>query len=136
VPDYSYSKTFAVGTDKTSEEELEMLCHWGTVKETAIHFPDGCHGVIHVHIDDGLHQVYPTNPEADYALDGFTRIIRDRYKLMPGTKKLILKGYNLGIYPHTIKVMFTVEVDYIPNPAEQAMIGIYNLLKKIFGWRG
>ena len=136
MPNYSYSKTFATGTDKESKEQLEMPCHWGTLKETAISFPDGCHGVCHVSIHDGLHQIYPTNPEEDYALDGFTLVIKDKYKILPDTRKLILKGYNKGIYTHTIKVILTIEVDYVPNPAEEAILGIYKLLKRIFGWRG
>jgi len=136
VPNYSYSKTFKVGTDKESQESLEMLCHWGILRETAISFPDGCHGVCHVSINDGLHQVYPTNPEETYALDGFTLIIKDKYKIVPDTRKLTLKGYNLGIYEHTIKVTFTIEVDYVPNPVEEATLGIFKILKKIFGWRG
>jgi hypothetical protein len=136
LPDYSYSKQFTAGTDETSQEELEMPCHWGTITRLRIHFPNGCHGVCHVHIDQELHQVYPTNPEGDYALNGVTVVIDDRYKIPKDVRKLCLKGYNLGQYPHTISVSFTVESDYIPNPAEQAIMNIYNLLKRIFGWRG
>ncbi len=133
MPNYSYSKTFVIGTDKDSPEQLEMPCHWGTLRETTISFPDGCHGVAHVHVDDGLHQIYPTNPEETYALDGFTLIITDRYKIMEGTSKLWLRGYNKGIYPHTVKVTLTIEVDYVPNPAEEAILGIFKLLRRLFG---
>lgn len=110
-----------------------MPCHWGTIKKATISFPDGCHGVCHVHIDAGLHQIYPTNPEGDYALDGFTLVIEDPFKIADGVKKLQLRGYNKGIYEHEIKVTFTIEVDYIPNVVEEAILGIYNLLKRIFG---
>lgn len=110
MPHYSYTKTFAAGGAKTAPEEREMKCMWGILTDVTFTFPPGCHGVCHAHIDESLHQIFPTNPEEDYALDNYTLPIHDEYELLPGTRKLYLRGYNTGIYPHTISVTFRVKL--------------------------
>lgn len=118
MPHYSYVKTFAPGKSKDQPEELEMPCHWGIITDVTITFPPGCHGYCHVHIDESLHQIFPTNPEADYALNAYTLEIRDEYLLLPGTRKIHLRGYNEGTYPHTISVTFKIKAPELYTLAE------------------
>jgi uncharacterized phage protein gp47/JayE len=132
VPHYSYEKTFTAGTDAKSQESLEMKCAEGVLTDVAISFPAGCHGVVHVHLDEALHQVFPTNAESNYALDDFTLPINDRYNLGTGTKKLILKGWNEGTYNHTIRVAFRIVTPDQLTVAEQVLLSIFNLLNRIF----
>lgn len=132
MPHYSYEKTFTAGKSSKSQEMLEMTCGEGVLTDVAISFPAGCHGVVHVHLDEALHQIFPTNAESDYALDDFTLPINDRYQLGAGTRKIILKGWNEGSYDHTIRVSFRIVTPDQLTVAEQVLISIYNLLSRIF----
>lgn len=110
-----------------------MPCTYGILTDVNISFPMGCNGFVHIHIDYGLHQVYPTNPEDNFALSGHVLPIVDRYKLSDNTENLYLKGWNEGIYNHTIEVSFTIISDFKPTPAEEAILKIQNILKRLVG---
>ena len=118
---YSYEMTFTAGTDKTTQEKLEMPCAWGVLTNVVISFAAGCHGKVHVHIDEGLHQVFPTNPSGDYAFDDYVLEIRDKYLLSTGTRKIVLKGWNEGVYDHLIHVAFEVEPSEAMSATDQAI---------------
>jgi len=133
MPHYSYTKTFAAGTTKTSQEKLKMNCHWGILTDMAITFPAGCHGECHAHIDESLHQIFPTNTEADYALDGYTLLIRDEYELLPGTKQIYLQGYNTGKYDHAIDVSFLIKLPERYTPMETALFRLITILERMLG---
>jgi uncharacterized phage protein gp47/JayE len=124
--------TFSAGHTSKNQQSLEMKCAEGVLTDVAISFPAGCHGVVHVHLDEALHQVFPTNAESNYALDDFTLPINDRYQLGTGTKKLILKGWNEGTYDHTIRVAFRIVTPDQLTVAEQLLLSIFNLLNRIF----
>ena len=132
MPHYSYEYTFEEGHSKQSQETLEMPCAWGTLTDVNISFPAGCHGVVHVHIDQELHQIFPTNAEADYALDNYTLLITDEYELIEGTRKIYLTGWNEGIYPHKISVEFTVVPFERMTIAEQLLQELVSIIKHVF----
>ena len=133
MPHYSVTKTFTAGGSKTSPEELEIKCIWGIVTDVTITFPAGCHGVCHVHLDDELHQMFPTNPEGDYALDDWTLKIDDEYKLLSDKRKVYLRGYNTGTYDHTIAVTFRVKLPDEHTPLEMALFKLINIMEKLLG---
>jgi hypothetical protein len=132
MPHYSYEYTFEEGHSAETPETLEMPCAWGKLTNMNISFPAGCHGVTHVHIDQELHQIFPTNAEADYALDDYTLLITDEYDLIESTRKIYLRGWNEGCYPHKISVSFTVIPFERMTPAEQAILQILQVLQRIF----
>ncbi len=136
MPNYSYEKTFTAGKDATSQEKVEMPCAWGVLKDVTISFPAGCHGYMHVHIDDELHQIFPTNAEATYSLDNFTLHITDTYVLPDKKRKIYLRGWNEGAYEHTISVTFTVTPYEEYNPVERVLLKILNILERLFGKAG
>lgn len=134
MPHYSYRKTFTPGTDKESFEELEMPCYWGILTDLIISFPAGCHGLVHVHIDESIHQIFPTNSEEDYVLDDIDMKIPDEYELLPDTRKIYLRGYNEDdTYPHTIDICFTVKPFERYTPAEEALFRILRILERLVG---
>lgn len=110
-----------------------MKCHWGILTDVAITFAPGCHRVVHVHIDEALHQIFPTNPEADYRGDGYTLEIRDEYELPPGTTKIHLRGYNVGIYEHEITVSFRIKLPERYTPMETALFRLIKILERMLG---
>lgn len=132
MPHYSYEFTFEEGHSKETSESLEMPCAWGKLTDVNISFAAGCHGVCHVHLDQELHQIFPTNAEADYALDNYTIQITDEYELIEGTRKIYLTGWNEGIYPHKISVSFTVVPFERTTPVEEVLLKILSVLQCIF----
>lgn len=133
MPHYSYTKTFTAGKSKTSEEELVCPCIWGIVTDVTITFPAGCHGYCHVHLDDGPHKMFPTNPESDYALDDWTLHIDDEYELEKDSTKIYLRGYNTGTYNHTITVTFRVKLPERYTPLEKALFKLIDIMQKLLG---
>lgn len=133
MPHYSYVKTFEAGTSEDSQEELEMKCHWGILCDLTITFPPGAHGVCHVHIDEGIHQIFPTNPEGNYALNDYTLHIDDEYELLPGVRKIYIRGWNEGGYPHTIAVTFKVRIPTRLTKTEELLSELTKFFKRLLG---
>lgn len=136
MPHYSYRKTFAAGGSSQEPEELEMLCSSGILCDVIIDFPPGCHGTTHVRVSDGLHQVFPTNAEDTYALDGVGLQIRDEYELDPATRKLYLQGWNEGVYAHTISVAFRIRLPQRLTKTEELLQSFISLWSKLTGMGG
>jgi hypothetical protein len=134
MPYYSYSHTFKAHGSKLNQEELEMPCYWGILTDVIITFPPGCHGYVHVHIDDGLHQVFPTNAEETIALDAYTLPIRDEYELLPDTRKIYLRGWNEGNYDHKITVSFTIRMTERLTKTETLLNKLLNAFKTLTGY--
>lgn len=134
MPHYSYSKTFTHGKSITSQEKLEMPCIWGVLTDVVIHFPAGCFALVHVGAYDGLHQVFPTNPNGKYALDDYTLHIEDEYEMESGKSKLILKGWNEDEeFDHTIKVSFRIVPYELYSPVYKVLAKILSVLERVFG---
>lgn len=134
MPHYSYSKTFTHGKDKRSQQQLTMPCTYGVLTDVIIHFPAGCFALTNVTINDGLHQVFPTNPSGTYALDDFTIAIEDKYNMEQGKSKLILKGWNEDEeFDHTIKVAFRIIPYEEYSPVEKVLLKILSILERLFG---
>lgn len=137
MPNYSYEKTFTAGKTKTEEEELEMPCFWGVLTNITISFRFGTDRTTHVHIDDGLHQIFPTNAKETYAYDGYTLEIKDKYELLPDTRKIYLRGWNEGTYPHTVAVSFEIQPPERYTPLEKALFKLISILEYVLlGKRG
>jgi hypothetical protein len=128
MPHYSYEKTFTPGTTRETEEELEMPCHWGILCDVIISFRTGTDRKTHVHIDESIHQIFPTNPNGDYAFDGYTSFINDEYELLQGTRTIYLRGWNTGTYPHTVAVSFRIK----PPPALTTLETTVNRMLKLW----
>lgn len=116
---YSYEHTFIANGSKAEEEEEVMECAWGILTNVDISFNWGTGRNVHVHIDEALHQIFPTNPNGNYAFDGYTCHITGKYELLPATRRIYLRGWNEGDYDHAVAVAFEVlpkeDVNAIPN---------------------
>lgn len=135
MPHYSYEHTFAAGGSEDNQEQLEMPCFWGMLTNVIISFRFGTDRKCHVHIDDGLHQIFPTNPEANYAFDGIAILIEDKYELLPDTRKIYLRGWNTGQFPHTVAVAFEIKPPERYTVTEVALLKLVNIIERLFFFR-
>jgi len=133
MPHYSYEKTFTPGTTRETEEELEMPCHWGILCDVVISFRTGTDRKTHVHIDESIHQIFPTNAEESYAFDGYTLHIPDEYELLPGTRTIYLRGWNTGTYPHTVAVAFRIKMPERLSKTEELLTEMNKLWRRLTG---
>jgi hypothetical protein len=120
---YSYEHTFSANGKKANEEEEIMECAWGILTNVDISFQWGTSRRCHVHIDETKHQIFPTNPNGNYAFEGYTLHITGKYELLPATRKIYLRGWNEGNNDHTIAVAFEVlpidDVNVVPNAIDK-----------------
>ena len=103
--DIKLTKDRSVATPEKTILKLEK----GTITRCEVVFPTGCCGLVFIHINDGLHQVWPKNP--DYQLTGNGGIIAstDEYPVKEPPLELYFYGWNTDeIYDHTITVRLQI----------------------------
>ena len=89
----------------------------GIVHRYEIFFPPGCANLVHVGINRGLHQVWPTNPEGRHKGEGVTLSYREHYDLVHGPHILTVRAYNVdATYDHKITVRFAILTSKILAP--------------------
>ena len=107
--DFIFDLTISANTTKVNLTELEIDVGAGVVHLVEIGFPRGCAGLAHAVVRQGLHQVWPTNPDGDYNWDNYVYQIREHYLIEGGDAPLVLQGWNDDdTFPHTITFRFSV----------------------------
>lgn len=66
---------------KASPKKTILPLTKGIVHQLDVVFPPGCAGTLHVIIRDALHQVWPTNPDENFAADGQVITFKEHYDL-------------------------------------------------------
>jgi len=79
---YSYSDLTPPNTYEIAKRRTVMRLCRGIIHKVEIQFPIGCAEVVHCHINRGLHQVWPSNPEANYTSDGHVISFVESYELL------------------------------------------------------
>lgn len=89
----------------TEEKKLttELKLGKGVIHQLDVVFPSGCQAYLHVKINHGLHQVWPTNPDEDFASDGEPISFKEAYELRHEPYILTVYTWNLDEkYPHDV----------------------------------
>lgn len=109
---YAWNIALATEHDSASPETTILLLEKGTIIRCEVFFPSGCSGLVFVHIDQALHQVYPKNPDHQYAGNGEAIVATDEYELKEEPFQLEFYGWNTDeIYDHTV----TVRIQVVPK---------------------
>jgi len=88
----------------------------GTIVAGQFQFPGGPLGLAHVYVRNGLNQVWPANPEQDFATDNETIEWEDEYPLLNPPFQLQAYGYNLDtLNPHTITLRVVILPQVSPS---------------------
>lgn len=104
-----------VSTLPTNKLRTTLQLAAGKITEVSIAFPPGPDGLAHIAISQGLHQLWPTNPEADFATSEETIIFAEDIDIGVDTSALTAYTWNYDdTYDHTITVRIVVA-----TPAEQ-----------------
>ena len=108
--------------------EVEADLTHGIIHRVEIEFPAGCAGLAHVAIRRGLHQLWPLNPDATLASDGWIIAWNEHQELLEEPYTLILSGYNLDdIYPHTP----VIRIGLLPQSLQEAATRSASLIERL-----
>lgn len=121
MPLYSFSFTVPAGTSKTSPKEVEMKLHEGVVCKIDIHFPKGCHDLVHVTIWHEGAQIWPNNPDGTIVGDGETVTWREHYKLIKPALLIARCWSPSASYDHEIKIRINILPEWVLLP--QLLLG-------------
>ena len=91
----------------------------GTITLVAIQFPSGVNALAHLQIWNGLHQLFPTNQDGDFATGAETIVWDEQEVLELSPFALTLIGWNTDtVYDHTITVRIAMAPLVVtPSPA-------------------
>ena len=129
-----YDFSFTIPANTAQENPLEQECKLthGIIHRVEIAFPSGCAGLAHIQIKEGLHQLWPTNPEGSFNTDNFTVLINEFQELYRAPFTLTLLGWNEDdTYPHTLEIRFGILPERILAPEETFIAAFKKLLKRL-----
>lgn len=109
MPFYAFDLTVPPSTPESAPVELEAEFPPGLIQQVDVQFPSGCVGLVHTFCRRGANQVWPTNPEGDFASSGMAITWPDRYELGAAPFSLRLFAWNDDdTYDHTITWRFAL----------------------------
>ncbi len=102
---YEFSVAVPAGTTKATPVEVDMKLASGIIHHVVIEGAPGMQRMVSLVVTDGLHQIWPVNPEEVIQLDGVPRDFTERHELTdsPYTLKAAAWAPNT-IYSHTYKI--------------------------------
>jgi len=100
---YVLALTIPITATESSPYEEELKLTDGVITHVEVEFPAGCAGLAHSYARQGIHQVFPTNPDGDLCSDNHVIAWNDYEDLDTDPRVLTIGGWNLDdTYPHTI----------------------------------
>jgi len=127
---HTYPLTIPANTlaDTPVEEEIH-LTH-GVITHVEVEFHPGCNGMVKGYVRDGLHQLFPTNPDGKYYTDGGVISWSEYHELFKSPYKLTIGGYSPGTsYDHEIIFRFEVTPREVAERGLTQDTVLANLLK-------
>lgn len=102
---YDFSFTVPKTATATNRAVKDLKLTYGIVHRVTLFWWPGPHGLVHVVITQGGHQVLPTNPDESFHYDNYTHVMDERIELMEAPYSLRIEGWAVDCdYDHEIKV--------------------------------
>lgn len=100
---FSFSITTPANTAETAKLPTVLKIGYGIIHQIDIQFPMGPSGLLHLHINNALNQVWPYNTGEDFALDATTVRFREFIKSLEEPFQLTAYTWNEDdTYEHTV----------------------------------
>lgn len=132
---YDVALTIPVDTPQTNPAEQEVKLTHGVITHVEVEFPPGCNGMVYAYIRQGLHQVWPTNPDSQFATSGRAIVWNDYIELFTEPYSVVIGGYSPDTrYDH--KIIFRFEVTS-KDIAERGKVqqGLLSSIGRLLGLR-
>jgi hypothetical protein len=102
---YDFSFTVPKTATATNRATKDLKLTYGLVHTVTMFWWPGPHGLVHVVVTQGGHQVLPTNPDESFHYDNYTHVMEERIPLLEAPYILRLEGWTDSCdYDHEIKV--------------------------------
>ena len=102
---YEAEITIPAGTAQASPTIVELHVAYGIIHRVVVEAAPGCHRLAAIRLYYSEHQIYPSNPDEDIALDAVPRIFEDRQPVLQPPFIVKIKGYSpSATYAHTYRV--------------------------------
>ena len=106
---YAWDIPLIRNRSKATPQKTVLKMEKGTITRCEIVFPSGCCGLVFIYITDGLHQVFPKNPDYQLSGNGTTIVSTDEYPIKEPPLELYFYGFNTDeIYDHTVTVRMQI----------------------------
>ena len=107
---YVFAIATVANTPATAKLKTVLRVQRGHVTGLQVHFPSGHIGLTHIQLTRGLHQFYPTNPEANFSSSGEAIVWAEDFLLDFEPYELEAYTWNTDdTYDHTITVRVVIE---------------------------
>lgn len=130
---YTHALTVPAGTLASSPAEADLILTDGILTRVEVDFPFGCNHYVYAYVRQGLHQLWPLNPDGKARGSGVPIGSAEYHELEAGANILTVGGYSPdATYDHTL--IFRLEV----TPREIAERGEVNqsLLQRVLALLG
>ncbi len=126
---------FAIKVETTDTEaspkEQVLKLTYGVIHRVEVQFPIGTQALTHCKLFHEEHQLFPTNPDGDFASDGYVIPIDDHFELHTEPYSLKAKCWNEDdTYAHTI----TIRVGILPEEILSPWAALGKALKGLIPW--
>lgn len=131
--DHVYDLVIGANTLADDPEELELPLFSGIIHLVEIEQAPGCKGMVYSAVRQGLHQVWPTNPDGALRSDGRVYSTREHYPIGRFAPPLTIQGWSPGTkYPHTVQFRFSVLPVEVMEPWREQQ-SLFKKFLKVFG---
>jgi len=128
---YDFAITVPAGTTEAAPVEQVMKLTYGVIHRVEVQFPIGTQALAHCKIYHEEHQLLPTNPDGDFASDGYTIPIDEHYELFTEPYSLKAKCWNDDdTYAHVI----TIRVGILPQEVLSPWAQLGKAIKGLLPW--
>lgn len=102
---YRFGITTPANTLESSKQKTILKLARGVIHQLDIIFPPGPIGLLHLHINRGLHQVWPSNASDNFAIDNNVISFREHYELVQEPLELEAYTWNADdTYEHSLVI--------------------------------
>lgn len=117
-----FSITTTKNTAATAKKRTIMGIVAGKVTEVSLQFPSGAQGKHHIQIARGLHQLWPLNPEADFATADETIHWFEDFNVLDPPFELYAYTWNTDAnFDHTVNVRVVIQKAIDERAFQQTM---------------
>lgn len=106
---YRFSIVTPANTLYSSKKRTVLKLTKGTIHQIDMRFPPGPQGVLHLQLARGRHQVWPTNPNGDFAGDGEIISGKEHREIRSAPSQLEAYTWNTSTqYEHEVVIRIWV----------------------------
>lgn len=102
---YRLGITTPANTPEADKQRTNLKLTAGTIHQIDILFPPGPSGLLHVQINRGLSQIWPSNPDESFAADNNVISFNENYEILQEPVQIEVYTWNLDdTYDHQVIV--------------------------------